>query len=253
MSSDFYPSTFSDPLRSSSPHSQQYKEQMAEFGFDTTPAFSGQMSAEPTLASSFGTDGPLEGDVASVWSGAYDHEPPLLVELGINVGGISSKLRTLSSPSLVLGLRPLSDEAKTMLAEADAAGPLALALALGAALLLRGKVHFGYIYGFGVCASLLAWLLINLLAAHGGISLAAVVSVLGYNLLPSVLLAILAVFWSSLSSSTMGIVAVAIATAWCTLGATRMLNASLDLAHQRALVAYPIALIYACFNLLATF
>jgi hypothetical protein len=195
----------------------------------------------------------LEGEVASLWTGAYEHEQPLLVELGINVGGIAAKLGVLSTPAVILGLRPLSGEARAVLAEPDAAGPLALALALGGALLLRGKVHFGYIYGFGVCASLLAWLLINLLAAHGGISLAAVVSVLGYNLLPSVCLAVLAVFWSTLSSSTIGLVAVAIATVWCTLGATRMLSASLDLAHQRALVAYPIALIYACFNLLATF
>lgn len=44
------------------------------------------------------------------------------------------------------------------------AGPLMFALVLGFALLMAGKLHFGYIYGFGMVGSLAVYLLVNLMA-----------------------------------------------------------------------------------------
>lgn len=50
------------------------------------------------------------------------------------------------------------------MADADMAGPLVFALILGFALLMAGKLHFGYIYGFGMVGSLAVYLLVNLMA-----------------------------------------------------------------------------------------
>lgn len=44
------------------------------------------------------------------------------------------------------------------------AGPLMFALVLGFALLMVGKLHFGYIYGFGAFGCLAIYLLVSLMA-----------------------------------------------------------------------------------------
>ena len=46
-----------------------------------------------------------------------------------------------------------------LVADADMAGPLALALLLGGELLLSGKLQFGYIYGFGLFGCLAMYVL----------------------------------------------------------------------------------------------
>jgi hypothetical protein len=76
-----------------------------------------------------------------------ENEPPLLEELGINFEHI--RLKTLAV------LNPLASATSAdVIADQDLAGPLVFCLLFGAALLLHGKVHFGYIYGIGagVCA-----------------------------------------------------------------------------------------------------
>ena len=47
------------------------------------------------------------------------------------------------------------------------AGPILVALALGAAMLLRGKVHFGHIYGLGVFGCCSLWLVMTLMSHKG--------------------------------------------------------------------------------------
>ena len=58
-----------------------------------------------------------------------------------------------------------------------------------------GKVHFGYIYGIGVVGCLAMYVLLNLMS-HSSVSITCTVSVLGYCLLPMVLLSFLAVILS---------------------------------------------------------
>jgi hypothetical protein len=53
--------------------------------------------------------------------------------------------------------------------------------------LQSGKVHFSYIYGIGVVGCLAVYALLSLMALSG-VTLGAVVSVLGYCLLPMVVL-----------------------------------------------------------------
>ena len=96
-----------------------------------------------------------------------------------------------------------------LLDDSDLCGPLIFALGLGFALLLvrlitflrpflwvsssrnaiqTGKIHFGYIYGFGSLGCLGIWFVLNLLS-QSGVDLHRTVSILGYCLLPMVLLA----------------------------------------------------------------
>jgi len=55
-----------------------------------------------------------------------------------------------------------------------------------------GKVHFGYIYGIGVVGCLAMYALLNLMSL-AGVSVSCTVSVLGYCLLPMVLLSVFSV------------------------------------------------------------
>lgn len=101
---------------------------------------------------------------------SFENEPPLLEELGINFEHIYMKTRavllinkslastfTSSSPSSSAAIDPY------ILDDTDLAGPITFCLLLGSILLLSGKVHFGYIYGFSVCGCLAIMMIINLL------------------------------------------------------------------------------------------
>ena len=50
-----------------------------------------------------------------------------------------------------------------------------------------GKIHFGYIYGFGIVGCIVMYFILNLMS-DDGIDMSRVMSVLGYCLLPIVLL-----------------------------------------------------------------
>lgn len=98
---------------------------------------------------------------------------------------------------------------QTILQDTDMAGPLVFCLALGGFLLLvnfvdffvffltllifmfclqSGKVTFSYIYGIGVMGCIAFYCLLTLMASQAGVTFGAVVSVLGYCLLPMVVL-----------------------------------------------------------------
>jgi hypothetical protein len=187
--------------------------------------------------------------------------------------------------------RPLDpDSAK----DADLAGPLFFCLALGFLLLLHGKVHFGYIYGFGLIGCILLYVILNLmLSGQQGISLDQTMSILGYSLVPTVVLAAINIFvnmtyvfaavvcsWLLLTplihththtyththtrarahrflsppfSGILGFCISSFSIAWSTLTATRLIEFSLQMREQRYLVAYPVVLMYACFTLLTVF
>jgi hypothetical protein len=145
---------------------------------------------------------------------------------------------------------PLPDP--NIMADSDMAGPLVFCLALGFFLLLTGKLHFGYIYGFGMlgCGSL--YLLVNLLADQGAsLDLSRTFSVMGYCLLPIVMLSALSVLIDL--KGTVGAVLGVSAIAWCTFAAARIFEAALGLSQHRWLIAYPALLFYACFALITIF
>lgn len=114
----------------------------------------------------------------------YDNEPPLLEELGINLGFVwlkflivmvpnkdiqtlshLSKLSFASFSKLIMKSGDKSDGGYAGLGgsststpsvfppdfDSDMAGPIIAFLVLASLMLLSGKVNFGYIYGFSVC------------------------------------------------------------------------------------------------------
>nr|XP_051698459.1 protein YIPF7 isoform X1 [Oryctolagus cuniculus] len=118
---------------------------------------------------------------------SFDEEPPLLEELGINFDHIWQKTLTV--------LNPLKPADGSIMNETDLTGPIIFCIALGATLLLAGKVQFGYVYGMSAIGCLGIHALLNLMSSSG-VSYGCVASVLGYCLLPMVILSSCAIFFS---------------------------------------------------------
>lgn len=116
--------------------------------------------------------------------------------------------------------------------------------------MLSGKLHFGYIYGFSIVGCLMIYMILNLMS-DSGISIDRTSSILGYSLLPIVKLAAFNVFFNL--QGYLGIVLAVVCIGWCTITATRFVEVALNMRKQRYLVAYPVALLYACFALLTIF
>lgn len=174
--------------------------------------------------------------------GSIEEEPPLLEELGINFDHIRQKTFAV--------LNPLMTANRSVLDDNDLAGPLVFCLLFGFSLLLHGKVHFGFIYGIGVLGCLAIYALLNLMSPNG-IALTCAVSVLGYCLLPMSLLSLLAAVLSF--QGVVGLMVAISAVSWCSLSASKLFVTALTMDHQRILVAYPCALFYGLFALMAIY
>lgn len=150
-------------------------------------------------------------------------------------------------------INPFKKTDKVILHEGDLTGPLVFCLAFGTFLLLSGKLHFGYIYGIGFIGCLSIYFLLILMAPEGStISFISTVSVLGYCLLPMVVLAGFSALFA-LSKGIIGIILVLTAVLWCSLSASKLFVTALALQRQQPLVAYPCALLYGVFALLTVF
>jgi len=193
-------------------------------------AFQGQMNtAAPSLATASGEED-------------YYNEPPLLEELGVNIPHIIEKTKAV--------LHPLKAHDPSLVDDTDLAGPLAFALLLGVTLGLQGKLHFGYIYGFGVFGCLAMSFLVNLMSSSS-IDTWVTMSILGYSLLPINGLALLAVFLNL--TGYFGLLCSTLTILWSTAAATRLIERCCNMQDQRWLVAYPVALLYSCFVMLTIF
>ncbi|RLW09116.1 hypothetical protein DV515_00002834, partial [Chloebia gouldiae] len=125
-------------------------------------------------------------------------------ELGINFEHIWQKTLTV--------LNPMKPADGSIMNETDLTGPMVFCLALGATLLMLNfpkspnqfqlcsepserKVHFGYVYGMSAMGCLAMHALLNLMSVSG-VSHGCVASVLGYCLLPMLILSSSAVVFS---------------------------------------------------------
>jgi len=172
----------------------------------------------------------------------FEDEPPLLEELGINPHYIIEKTKTV--------LNPLRTTDASVLQDTDLAGPFVFCVLFGFILLFSGKVHFGYIYGIGVIGCVGMHFILNMMSVPG-VTFGVVVSVLGYCLLPMVGLAGINLLWSL--QGILGVVLTALAVLWCCMSASKLFVTALNMEHQQPLVAYPCALVYGVFALLAVF
>ncbi|XP_071454065.1 protein YIPF5 [Hetaerina americana] len=201
--------------------------------------YSGEIFNPATAPISHEASGTHKGYAAT---SEFDDEPPLLEELGINPDHIIQKTLAV--------LNPLRETDAKILQDTDFAGPLAFCLAFGALLLLSGKVHFSSIYGIGALGCVGMYLLLSLMSVSS-VNFGAVVSVLGYCLLPMVVLSALHILVSL--RGVAGVVLSVMAIGWCSLSASKLFVTALSMEHQQTLVAYPCALLYGVFALLAIF
>jgi len=188
---------------------------------------------------------PSLGTVANLLTGSFPGEPSLWEELGFDMNLIKTKA------SIVLNPRKKIENEK-ILHDTDLGGPFICCLLLGFCLLLGGKVHFGYIFGYSVLGSYAISVLMNLMiSSEQTIGISHTMSVLGYGLLPMNILAL-----SSLSFSANGFILPIIAVIvvlWSTYSASSLFVRVLSLSEQQGLIAYPVGLLYACFALMAIF
>ncbi|XP_034828714.1 protein YIPF5 [Maniola hyperantus] len=194
------------------------------------------------------TPAPLPGDQPTEAS-EFD-EPPLLDELEIYPDRILEKTLAVLNP---FHGQSKADDANFLLRDTDIAGPIAFCLALAVCLFLSGnKAHFGYVYGLSVMSVILMYCLLSLMSHTEGVfTLLSVASVLGYCMLPMVVLACLGIFLSL--EGTIGLSLSAAAVIWSALSASRLFVTMSGDFEQRPLIAYPCALVNGVFALLVLF
>ncbi|XP_059628429.1 uncharacterized protein LOC132271157 [Cornus florida] len=204
--------------------------------FDMSSAAASTSFSNPQFAGSSGSSVGI--------GGAFEDEPPLLEELGINTKQIWNKTVSIMNPFRV----------KVDLHEdADLSGPFLFLMAFGLFQLLAGKLHFGIILGWVTVASLFLYVVFNMLAGrNGNLDLYRCLSLIGYCLLPIVILSAVSLF---LPQGGVAIFAMAgVFVIWSTWVCTRLL---VELAscgdEHRGLIAYACFLIYMLFSLLVIF
>ncbi|XP_074330910.1 uncharacterized protein LOC141668109 [Apium graveolens] len=187
---------------------------------------------------------PLYGASATVIGGGFEDEPPLLEELGINTKQIWHKTISILNP---FKLNPDLHE------HADLSGPFIFLMAFGLFQLLAGKLHFGIILGWVTVSALFLYVVFNMLAGrNGNLDLYRCLSLIGYCMLPIVILSALSLFVPQGGVVIFAVTGVFVV--WSTRVCTRLL---VELAscgdEHRGLIAYACFLIYVLFSLLVVF
>jgi protein YIPF5/7 len=180
----------------------------------------------------------------SVNTTSFDDEPPLLEELGINLPSCIAKARAV--------LNPFTKYEASFFDEADMTGPIALCLLLGFLLLLQRKVQFGVIYGQATVGCIAVYVVFNLMSPTG-IDMYRSTSILGYSLLPMVILSFLAVFLPIKRVKLLGVLVGGGCIGWSTSTATKIFVATLEAQDQSFLIAYPLLLLYVSFALVTVY
>lgn len=209
--------------------------------FDIGSAAASTSFSTPQYASS--TIGGGGGGGGGGGSTGFEYEPPLLEELGINTKQIYQKTLSILNPFRV----------KAYLHEdADLSGPFLFLMAFGLFQLLAGKLHFGIILGWVIMASSFLYVVFNMLAGRNGdLDLYRCVSLIGYCMLPIVILSAISLFLPG--GMAINVVA-GVFVLWSTRVCTKLL---VELAscgdEHHGLIAYACFLIYMFFSLLVIF
>lgn len=191
---------------------------------------------------------PVRKNEATVYE---NDEPPLLEELEIYPERIVQKSLAILNP---FHAGNLSNDTNYLFNDTDLAGPIIFCLMFGICLFVSGsKVHFGYIYGLSLISVFGMYVLVTLMCHQRKhfISLVAVASALGYGILPIVWLSMLGIFLSL--NSAFGFLIACAAVYLSTVGTSRLFCLMTSNMEQRVLLAYPCALIYTVFAILALF
>eukprot|EP00794_Sanderia_malayensis_P007317 gene7317-8135_t len=253
---DFYDSGYAYNSNQDNSTGYNYESQGGDFGASYGGNYGGGYDQTYNAAPGFGSQGPsimtpqqqnytFNNQMKSTPNeyASFEDEPPLLEELGINFDHIVQKTMSV--------LHPFQQTDPNIMDDTDLAGPFVFCIAFGAFLLLSGKVHgFGYIYGLGVLGCLSMYAVLNFMSMTG-VTLSCVVSVLGYCLLPMVMLSGISVILTLQGS--LGTILTTLVILWCSWSASKLFVTVLAMDSQQPLVAYPCALLYCVFALLTVF
>ncbi|KAK6456959.1 uncharacterized protein RJT20DRAFT_36102 [Scheffersomyces xylosifermentans] len=227
-----------------SSYANQYPQQSGINPGGSLGAMDNAFGANIDVSGVMGSGELTPGLLAAFGTSGYPGEPPLLEELGINFQHIKDKTLTVLNP---FNKNITSD----IMADSDLAGPIIFVLLFGTLLLLAGKVQFGYIYGVGLFGTISLHYLFKYMGNDVQIDLVRSASVIGYCLLPLVLISVIGVVISL--DHMFGYILSIIAVLWCTYSASGFFVAVLKLHNARPLVAYPLFMFYSVFALMAIF
>ncbi|KAL1878016.1 hypothetical protein VTK73DRAFT_8240 [Phialemonium thermophilum] len=283
----FYPSSYGQPVSGhATPSQASYGYGGPSSGTYGAPGgFNAGFGAAPGVSGRMGEQGGLRtGWLAALSTEGYEGEPPLLEELGVKPALIRAKTLAV--------LNPFGRIDQHLMDDSDISGPIIFFLLFGTFLLFSGKVHFGYVYGVALLGSISLHVILSLMSPDDSVPAPAPTypgqptdhpgagpgvpgtggaassssraphlsstltfprsaSVLGYCLLPLVATSLVGVVMPM--DTPFGIVLVSAAILWCTYSASGMFCAVGRMRGMRALVAYPLALFYVGFGIMAIF
>ncbi|KAL3834082.1 hypothetical protein ACJIZ3_008818 [Penstemon smallii] len=201
--------------------------------FDVSSASTASFSPAPQFPSS-----------STIGGGGFDDEPPLLEELGINTKQIYQKTISVLNPFRIN---------HHLHEDADLSGPFLFLMAFGLFQLLAGKLHFGIILGWVTMASMFLYVVFNMLAGkNGNLDMYTCLSLIGYGMLPIVILSALSLFVPQ--GGVVIMILTGLLVIWSTRVCTRLV---VELANcgdeHRGLITYACFLIYMLFSLLIIF
>ncbi|XP_058063724.1 protein YIPF5 homolog [Anopheles bellator] len=203
-----------------------------------------------TINSTLPYEQSVPGQSAHIGESEFD-EAPLLDELEIYPQRILQKSLAVLNPFHATSFKDTTDY---LFKESDLAGPILLLLVLAACLSIsNSKAQFGYIYGLSAISVVVMYCLIYLMGhlVESFVSISGIASVLGYSMLPIVCLSIVSVMIPL--NNFYGVVITGAAIALASMNSSKMFCLMTGDPHQRYLLAYPCALLYAIFSLLVLF
>lgn len=115
----------------------------------------------------------------------------------------------------------------------------------------HGKLAFGSIYGVFLMGCFGVYVVLSLLSQNKEIGFFSVVSIMGYGLLPIIVLATIAVVLSM--RGYLGLICATLAMLWSTYTSSRFFEKAMAMYEHRLIIAYPVGLFYASFILLTIF
>ncbi|XP_008481286.1 protein YIPF5-like [Diaphorina citri] len=175
-----------------------------------------------------------------IYTNNFEDEVPLLEELEIEPDKIIKRMLLILDPF----------NSCVYLEEYDLMGPIMLCFLLPSILLLSAKAYFSHVIGFGVLCSLFMYCLLNVMSPQPVVA-TTVVSVLGYGLLPQIILAMIGILMPLYSM--LGFILAFVCVLWSSFATSRIFNVLMNTQHQSLLIAYPCALLYSVFTLLVLF
>ncbi|KAK8804105.1 hypothetical protein WA171_000198 [Blastocystis sp. BT1] len=201
---------------------------------------------QPTVQQNYYYDNDFGfGNMQTMNEENYDNEPPLLEELGIDFSHIFNKILVVINPQKRID--------SVLVNDADLTGPILFCFILSVFLLLKGRIQFGYTFGFFFAGCFLIYILLNLLNENPStkISMTLVTSILGYSIIPLVFLALYSVFFNT--KNTFGLILGVLSIIWSSFSASRFIELLLGSKDQRYIIMYPLLLLYATFAMITSF